>query len=368
MSFSVLGTGTAVPEHSISQAEAAEIAGGLACANPEQLRRLKRLYQLTGVERRHSVVLRRSVLEGDSPDAENVVALFHDAANADDPGPGLAARMERYELEAPILAERATRRALDDAGLAPAEITHIITVTCSGFMAPGIDIHLMDTLGLPPTAQRTQVGFMGCHGAVNGMRVARGFVGSDPNAKVLLVAVELCSLHFQYGWDDERNIANALFSDGAGALILGGAAAPSEAWRATHTGSCLLPDSRDAMSWRIRDHGFVMTLSDEVPKKINDSLAPWLDTWLAARALTQADIKTWAVHPGGPAILRAVQKSLGLHRKDLADSWETLREFGNMSSPTLLFILQKLQARNAPRPCVALGFGPGLVVEAILFE
>ncbi len=368
MGFTVLGMGTAVPEHSISQPEAAEVAGRLACADAEQQRHLKRLYQLTGVERRHSVVLRHSVTELVVGEEVNAVALFRDAVDGNDLGPSLAERMARYEQEAPRLSEIAARRALDDAGISPGDITHIVTVTCSGFMSPGVDIHLMDTLGLKPTVQRILVGFMGCHGAINGMRVAKGFVDSDPHAKVLLVAVELCSLHFQYGWDPERNIANALFSDGAAAMLVGGSNVGTDAWRGTHTGSCLLPDSRDAMSWRIRDHGFVMTLSDEVPKLINTHLGPWLDAWLAECGLTREMVKTWAVHPGGPAILRAVQKTLGIGRQELFASWETLRMYGNMSSPTLLFILQHLQREGGARPCVALGFGPGLVVEGFVFE
>lgn len=362
MSLTVIGTGTALPRHSLSQEEAVVVAKRLTRADDRQTRRLEKLYRLTGVKRRHTVVL-DNPLANDAP-----IPLYPDARSHDDQGPPLTPRMERYEREAPRLAEDAARAALADAQLAPADISHIVTVTCSGFMSPGIDVFLMDSLGLPPTVQRTQVGFMGCHGALNGLRVAKGYAESDPGARVLLVAVELCSLHYQYGWDDERNVANALFADGAAAMVLGGDTSRGDVWRGTHTGSCLIPASRDAMSWRIRDNGFVMTLSATVPELIEQHLRPWLDPWLAQRHLTCNDVSSWAVHPGGPAILKAVQKTLGIQRRDLAVSWETLSTLGNMSSPTVLFILQTLIQHGAPRPCVALGFGPGLMVEAMLFE
>lgn len=362
MSFTVLGTGTATPKYSITQSDAAQMAARFAYADDTQGQYLQRLYRLTGVEQRHSVVL--SAGAGDS----STVDFYHDAEDAEDTGPDLAARMVRYEVEAPQLSEQAARKALKVAGVEPAAITHIVVVTCSGFMSPGVDIHLMDTLGLTPTVQRTQVGFMGCHGAINGMRVAKGYVDADASATVLLVAVELCSLHFQYGWDPERNVANALFADGAAAMVISGASADAGAWSASHTGSCVLPDSRDAMSWRIRNNGFVMTLSDEVPHLIHTHLRSWLEGWLAQRNLSIEKVGQWAIHPGGPAILRSVQKTLGLGRPELAVSWDILRDLGNMSSPTILFILQELIRQSAPRPCVALGFGPGLVVEGILFE
>ncbi|MBI1318693.1 MAG: type III polyketide synthase [Candidatus Hydrogenedens sp.] len=362
MSFAVLGMGTAIPEHSITQQQAALSAAKFAYADAMQEQYLQRLYRLTGVEQR------RSVLLGAGPNDSPTIDFYEDAKNADDTGPAVAERMRRYEIEAPRLSEQAAREALNAACAQPAEITHIVVVTCSGFMSPGVDVHLMDTLGLKPTVQRTQVGFMGCHGAINGMRVAKGYVDADPAAVVLLVAVELCSLHFQYGWDPERNVANALFADGAAAMVVGGAPDRAGVWRGTHTGSCVLPDSRDAMSWRIRNHGFVMTLSDEVPQLIRTHLRPWLEGWLEQRNLSVDTVSHWAVHPGGPAILRAVQQTLGIGRAELAISWDILRKFGNMSSPTVLFILQEMISRAAEGPCVALGFGPGLVAEAFLFE
>jgi predicted naringenin-chalcone synthase len=231
-----------------------------------------------------------------------------------------------------------------------------------------VDIRLMKSLSLAPTVQRTHVGFMGCHGALNALRVACGFAGHEAGACVLLCAVELCSLHFHYGWELKRVVGNALFADGAAAVVgVPASEAPSGAWQATATGSCLIPDSEDAMSWQIGDHGFEMSLSTSVPGLIHQHLNSWLQEWLGQQDLALRDVASWAVHPGGPRILSAVEEALGLPRAATAVSREVLAAHGNMSSPTVLFILERLRQRQAPRPCVALGFGPGLVAEAVLF-
>jgi predicted naringenin-chalcone synthase len=231
-----------------------------------------------------------------------------------------------------------------------------------------VDFELIAELGLAATVERTHVGFMGCHGALNGLRVASAFTGADPAARVLLCAVELCSLHYHYGWDPKRLVANALFADGAAALV---GVSPSVglpgAWRAEASGSCLFPDSAYAMTWNIGDHGFEMTLSTRVPDLIGRHLRSWLETWLVRHRLRVSEIGSWAIHPGGPRVLTAVEKALGLSPEVSTVSREVFACCGNMSSPTVLFILDRLRRCGGARPCVALGFGPGLVVEAHLF-
>ncbi|MCC6154308.1 MAG: type III polyketide synthase, partial [Candidatus Hydrogenedentes bacterium] len=211
------------------------------------------------------------------------------------------------------------------------------------------------------------VGFMGCHGALNGLRVARGFIESDPNARVLLCAVELCSLHYHYGWNPEQIVANALFADGSAAIVATAGKGGENEWAIRGTGSCLVPESEDAMTWRIGNNGFIMSLSSRVPELIGSHLRPWMEGWLQQHKLTLDDVKSWAVHPGGPRILGSVVKALNLTKDAVDVSREILRDHGNMSSPTILFILNRLREANAPRPCVALGFGPGLMAEATLF-
>jgi alpha-pyrone synthase len=266
------------------------------------------------------------------------------------------------------------------------EITHLVTVSCTGFFSPGLELILLDTLGLRPTVERVNVGFMGCHGAINGLRVARALALSNPRNRVLLCAVELCSLHYAFAWDPDRVVGNAVFADGAAALVLA-AGAPGDdlARRETvspntaapnaaapisiaATGSCLIPNSADAMSWTIGDHGFEMFLSTRVPDLIQAHLRPWFDEWLAENGLRVEDIGSWALHPGGPRIVSAVEQCLGLPESASAASREVLATYGNMSSPTILFVLDRLRQDGARMPCVALGFGPGLAAEAALFR
>ncbi len=249
------------------------------------------------------------------------------------------------------------------------DLTHLVTVSCTGFFAPGIDRELIETLDLDPSIQRTHVGFMGCHGALNGLRVARAFTSAEPCTRVLLCAVELCTLHYHYSWNPSKMIANALFADGAAALVgVSEALAPGGCWRVVGSGSCLLPNSADAMTWTIGDHGFEMTLAKNVPGIIARHLRPWLERWLSGLGMSLADVRSWAVHPGGPRILTAVEEGLSLGTHELDVSRAILSEFGNMSSPTILFILDRLRSLEAPRPCVALAFGPGLVAEAALLR
>ena len=368
MPVTLLGIGTALPSHRLSQAESAAMAQRLSATNDAQATLLRRLQRRSGVACRHSVLLAAA----DGPLQERLP--FYTAAN-----PTTAERMARFAAEAGPLALMATSAALAAAAVDPAAITHLVTVCCTGFQAPGFDLDLIQGLPLDPNVARTQVGFMGCHGALNGLRVAHAFGAADAGARVLVCALELCSLHQQLGWHPERVVANALFADGAAATVLAGAdptvagagagpgsepAAPP--WRLLASGSTVLPDSADAMAWTIGDHGFEMGLSPRVPALIAARLAPWLDGWLAAQGLDRAAIGSWALHPGGPRLLEAVRECLGLPASAIEPSTTVLRECGNMSSATILFILDRLQRAGAPLPCVALAFGPGLCVEAAL--
>ncbi|MCP9778186.1 MULTISPECIES: type III polyketide synthase [unclassified Cyanobium] len=349
MPLSLIGLGTAVPKRRISQQEALALAPQMGNASPRQQRLLERIYQRSGVMHRHCIPL---------PDSSN---------------PSTAERMRRYQPAALELAQEASRLALKDAGIEASTITHLITVSCTGFGAPGFDLALIAKLPLAMDVARTHVGFMGCHGAFNGLRVARAFVEADPSACVLLCAVELCSLHLQEGWNPDHIVANALFADGAGAVVAV-AADGSRVGSTNKTGlelvassSTVLPGTEDLMSWIIEDHGFSMVLSSKVPSRIAAQLRPWLEQWLTGMGLTLPEVKTWAVHPGGPRILGAVLESAGLQPAQIDLSTAVLRHFGNMSSATILFILERLRtSARHDGPCLALGFGPGLTVEAAL--
>jgi predicted naringenin-chalcone synthase len=364
--LALLSIGTALPATVVTQDEALRIARSLCCRTDEQATWLPTMYGQTGIRTRHLVfspALIRDVLDG----TRHSGSVFLPTGRDDDRGPTTAQRMEHYADLAPPLAVAAARDALEKADLPGRRLTHLVTVSCTGFFAPGLDRALIGALGLAPTVQRTHVGYMGCHGALNGLRVADAFAAADRNARVLLCAVELCSLHYHYGWDPQKMVANALFGDGAAAVV-GVPAGPGAAWRVAATGSCLVPDSADAMTWTISDHGFEMTLSRRVPGLIATHLRPWLEPWLADHGVLLGEVGSWAVHPGGPRILGAVEEGLALPPEATAASREVFARCGNISSPTVLFILDALRQRQAPRPCVLLGFGPGLMAEAVLFR
>lgn len=372
MDAAILGLGSATPPCMVAQSVAAEIAKSYSCETPAQARLLPALYRRTGVRTRGSVVVEhcdeRSLRQ----------AFFPPWRGGDDRGPTTAARGARYASDAVPLALRACRAALSDAACPESEITHLVTVSCTGFVAPGVDVAIIKQLGLAAAVQRTHVGFMGCQGALNGLRVAHALTRNAPDARVLLCAIELCSLHYRYGWDPDRLVANALFADGAAAAVIGPhsaaarprrpTAAPADTpWRLRANGACLFPDSEAEMTWAIGDHGFEMTLSARVPDLIQRHLRPWLETWLSTHDLPLPGIQSWAIHPGGPRIVDSVAAALGLPESLTRASTGVLAEFGNMSSPTILFILQRLRQRAAPAPCVAIAFGPGLTAEAALF-
>jgi predicted naringenin-chalcone synthase len=381
VTLSLLGFGTALPEHSMTQDDTVDLHTTFCGVDPKRARTLRALYRRSRIERRHS-----SVFDASEGPIETRQRFYGRAEGEDDRGPTTAQRMEAYARHAPGLAVRAAGDALRAGGVTPAEVTHLVTVSCTGFVSPGVDGALMDDLGLDPATERTHVGFMGCHGALNGLRVARSYALQDPRAVPLVCAVELCSLHFSYGWDPDMLVANSLFADGAAAVVgradaqggsdaSGGDAvgsgrnegsAEERPWRVVATGTTLMADSAEAMSWRIGDHGFRMTLSARVPELIEENLAGWIGGWLHGHGLDVTGVGSWAVHPGGPRILTAVERALGLERSATQVSWDVLAQHGNMSSPTVLFIVDRLVRARAPRPCVALAFGPGLAVEATL--
>jgi alpha-pyrone synthase len=365
MSFALRGIGTAVPDTQVSAADGLLIARKLAGPGVRDSGFLPAVYEGTGNRARYQVIgsrVMRDVVEGTRLSGSDFLPT-------DEPGcmgPTTGQRAGVYAEEAPSLALRAAKDAIKDCGFAPATISHLVTVSCTGFNAPGVDLALIRGLGLRPNVERTHVGFMGCHGALNGLRVAKAFVGADPSARVLLCAVELCSIHYHYGEEPEKMVANALFADGAAAVV--GVADAEGRWRVAASGSYVVPDSADAMSWTIGDHGFEMTLARKVPALISASLRPWLEVWLADNGLSLDGIRSWAVHPGGPRILDAVEQSLDLPTDALAVSRGVFADYGNMSSPTVLFIVDALRKADAPLPCLSLGFGPGLAVEALLWR
>ncbi|MEK6702870.1 MAG: type III polyketide synthase [Planctomycetota bacterium] len=357
----MLSLAVVAPGGRLDQVEAAAMASAIVPLEGDAQRQRKAAYARAGIQNRGVAIMS----PGDSSNLDVLARQTLFAPGGD--GPTTGDRMARYREIAPAMAVEAARRCLDSSGVARERVTHLITVSCTGFAAPGPDTAIIQTLGLSRDTARTHVGFMGCHAVINALRLAIA-LGSDPSAVILLVAFETCSLHFHYSQEPQKVIANALFADGSAAVLLGQAQAGQERPRPIATASTLIPDTQEAMSWHIGQHGFEMTLSLEVPGLIEANLRAWLLPWLAARGLAIGDVAGWAVHPGGPRILDAVQRALGLSPQALGASREVLAENGNMSSPTVLFILDRLVRSGVRGRVVMLAFGPGLAAEAALFE
>ncbi|MFM7035245.1 MAG: type III polyketide synthase [Planctomycetia bacterium] len=364
MTLAILGIGTATPERQILQRDAAELAASFTTTEPGHDRALAAIYRQTRIRSRGSVLL-------NDPGTAAWAQSFFPPASVDEPGgPTTRTRMERYADDAGPLAIAAARRAVEAAGIDPAAITHLVTCSCTGFASPGFDLDLVAALGLSVDVARTHVGFMGCHGAFNALRVADAFAAANPDNVPLVVCVELCSLHFQYGSTSDVIVANSIFADGAAAVV-GGHPARTRSlsgpcWRLRHQWSRILPESRDEMGWTIGDHGFEMSLSAAVPATIGRHLPAAVAAGLTAAGHRPEEIGAWAVHPGGPRVLVAAEESLGLPADALAVSRDVLAAHGNMSSATILFILERLLTSEAAAPCLAMAFGPGLHAEFAL--
>ncbi len=361
MSFAILAIGTASPPRRIAQDAAAAMAVTFGNVPPGRERSLATLYQKTRIRTRGSVLLETPAGDG------AVQRFFPTATGPEDEGPTTAARMDRYQQEAGGLAVAAAREALGLSGVEAGSVTHLVTCSCTGFANPGVDLQIVADLGLSPSVARTHVGFMGCHGAFNSLRVAGAFA-ADPRSVVLVVSVELCSLHFQYGRRGDFVIANAIFADGAAALVACNRHPHDAGWRVRRQWSSILPDSRGDMGWEIGDHGFRMTLSPRVAGVLEGGIRGLVEKTLAAEGLGIADIGAWAIHPGGPRILDAIGVALDLSPDALAASQAVLADHGNMSSATILFILRDLLARTDADRCFAMAFGPGLTAEFALLD
>ncbi len=372
----IIGLGCATPRDRATQEQTLRFAREVTGLTGEWERFAETIYRHSGIEARGSALL-GSTREADLPLDQS---FFERRDGADDRGPSTAKRMMAYARLAPALGTTAAERALGAArrvlGDAPgARVTHLVTVSCTGFGAPGIDLDLIHALGLPAGVQRLHVGFMGCHGGVSGLRAAAALAGTgtpETPAVVLLVCVELCSLHLQYSPGSDEIVSNSLFSDGAAAVVLTRSSGTGPETRVRSFGSCLLQGSADAMTWTIGDHGFRMTLGKSVPELIRAELGAWADGWLRSvgSSLERARAEGhWLVHPGGPKILRAVGEALVLSPRALDWSSGVLKDHGNMSSPTVFFVLERCVQRKASGgPLIMLAFGPGLTVEAALLE
>jgi alpha-pyrone synthase len=316
----------------------------------------RRMAGRSGIRRRFSVLTPNQHIQDAMPRTEFTVNAheFYTRGRF----PDTAKRMQIFERFAPKLAQQT----LDNLRLTEQErrgVTHVLVTSCTGLYAPGLDFDIIDHLGLDTSVERTMIGFMGCYAAINGLKQARHIVRSEPDAKVLLLNLELCTLHLQETQDLEQVLSFLVFGDGCAASLI---SAEPVGFAMDSFRSLLIPETRDLITWRIRGVGFDMLLSGKVPGEIGKALSV-LGEWATE------DISLWGVHPGGKSVLDAVERGLGLSTNALAASRQTLECFGNMSSATVMFVLHRLMQSAQPgeKGC-AMSFGPGLTAETMLFH
>ncbi len=341
---------TAVPDHDIHESFI-DFAGGML-EDTRARSIFQRLVAKSEIRHRYSCLRNGGPSQGFAMDAHT----FYERGRF----PSTAERMRVFETAAPLL----MRRAVDKLALTPAErgrIGHVFVTCCTGFYAPGLDFDILNHLGLPGSTERTMVGFMGCYAAVNALKLARHYVRSQPESLALVVNLELCTLHFHQSQDLTEVLAFLLFGDGCSATLVG---ADPQGFALDGFEALRLDNSSDLITWRIGDMGFDMFLSTQVPSRIAKGMREH-----APDVSGQEKIDLWAVHPGGRAVLDAVEDGLGLEADALATSRCVLSRFGNMSSATVMFVLEQMmrEAAGGQRGC-ALSFGPGMVAEMMRFH
>ncbi|MVA74766.1 type III polyketide synthase [Auraticoccus sp. F435] len=366
MTAAVHAIATAVPPTVLAQDRARDVLAGQPGRSRLGERRLRAAFDASGIDTRHTV-LAELVDTG----AGTGTAFVGPDGTLLRPSTGV--RNARYVEHVPDLVLQAARRALEQApGLAASDVTHVVTASCTGFFAPGPDHVLVRDLGLPPATERFHLGFMGCYAAFPALRTARALCAADPSAVVLVVCVELCTLHVHAGDDVDTVVAASVFGDGAAAAVVTARPPAPGATVLELTGfaSTVVTTGEDEMAWTIGDQGFDMVLTGAVPRLVERHVAAALEplrTRLPGMAGPWSDVPGWAVHPGGRSVLDRVQHALGLDEHQLAPSRRVLREHGNMSSATVLFVLAELLAdADQPGPVCAMAFGPGLTVETAL--
>lgn len=354
---------TDTPPHLYSNDFARERMQGWV-SDPRAKRMVEMIYERTGIDTRYSVISDFMKEEG---------VLFRTLPDGMINSPTTGQRNELYGKAARELAVKLARKTLAECPqFAKERITHLVFASCTGFTNPGPDYHIIRELGLNENVERYTVGFMGCYAAFPALRMAAQFCEANPDAVVLVMCLELCTLHLQVSDKTESIVANALFADGAAAAIVS-ARKPEGGrpyYRVQGFHSALVPSSEADMAWDIGDHGFNMVLSAYVPGLIGSNIREMLSGVLAKRDLKLSDIDEWAVHPGGRAILEQVEQHLELPPEALEISRDVLRNYGNMSSPTVMFVLKDMLEESVTDRATtcAIAFGPGLTVETAVLE
>ncbi|GAA3200012.1 type III polyketide synthase [Microbacterium terregens] len=356
MTARILSIGTATPPTTIAQDRIRDFFAQQPDCDRLTQRLIRATFDAAQIERRHTVLPELGDAGGDG--------IFVDAQGMLR-SPGTALRNAEYIRLAPELSRRAAQAALDEAGVAASRITHVVTVSCTGCFAPGPDFRIVRDLGLAPSTERYHLGFIGCAAAFPALRAAERFCAAQPDAVVLVVCTELCSLHIRPSASPDQIVSSSVFADGSAAAVITADAADRPGLDLERFGTTLTSEGEEDMAWTIGDDGFEMVLTGEVPRIIGREIRGAVDSFLAG------DVPTaWAIHPGGRSILDRVQAGLELAPEALHASRAVLRDYGNMSSATVMFILRELLRDDAVQDgatIAGLAFGPGLTVESAMF-
>ena len=348
----LLGINTALPAHAINKADFARFVAEQSGADENTLRKLRWLAEKSAIHTRYAAL----------PDYQDAASARLYYRNGEVHRATVRERMDLYAELALDLSLKAAAPLVEKYG----KPTHVVYTSCTGLSAPGLEMSLLRSLGLSPQTFRHTVNFMGCYAAVHALRTAHYICQAEPDARVLLVCTELCSLHYQDALHDDALLANLLFGDGSAAVYMTGQTGAAGAlfqWQGFHAE--LLPNGEADMSWALGEGSFDMRLSSYVPQLLSAHLQQGLD---AAANRWQTAIEpswAWALHPGGKTILDVLAKQLGLNEAQMEASRAVLRECGNMSSASVLFVLQKLLERQGDKdqPLLLAAFGPGLSME-----
>ncbi len=346
----------ATPPHAIVQKELAQQIAQASNLTAAETKWLEKVYSNSAITTRYSVL-------------EDFTKKANDWTFWNNAPPTTQARNELYKLHAPVLSKQSCALALEKWGQDPKSITHIIYISCTGIIAPGIQAYLQQALGLHPNICQFGVNMMGCFGGFKGLQMADAFCAQNPNNKVLVVCTELCSLHFQQTSSQETQIGNALFADASAACIVTHEPKGQEKslFRIKKHSSLILANTTDKMSWEVSDTGLIFGLKKEVPDLIRQHVGNFAKSLLPQNCSAQDCL--WPVHPGGKGILQSVEEALALTKEQTQASWEVLKNFGNTSSASFLLVLNELQKQKSDKKwAIGLGFGPGLCFEGIQLE
>jgi len=352
--------GTAVPRFKHDQEKILHFMSRIYAFNENDKRKLKYLYHQSCITNRYSVIPDYSL--------EPAGWSFYPPTENLEPFPSLESRMSVFNQEAVHLSAAAIHNCLKDTATL-SEITHLITVTCTGLSAPGLDLQLMELLDLPKNIFRTSVNFMGCYAAIHALKLADALCGSDPAAKILIVCTELCTLHFQQQPTLDNITSSMLFGDGSAAVLVTGAKDKSKGYPLMGFYGEVMSKGKQDMSWKPSSTGFAMTLSAYVPSLIGEDFEELVNHALVKQGISPHQVTHWAIHPGGKKILEAIENSMELGKEQLEPSYRILRDYGNMSSPTILFVLKDILANLDPEEnnrIFGAAFGPGLTMETFI--